>query len=93
MDWDKTSESKGASYLHLPTPIKDLLDLYDIIKSKFFQGRKSMMREKEDWLQDQNTPFFLNSSGSPFQSLDLRHMSEAMGMDVTAYSFRRIVST
>ena len=36
VDWDKTSEAKGASYLHLPKPIKDLLDLYDIIKIKYY---------------------------------------------------------
>jgi hypothetical protein len=93
VDWDKTSELKGASYLHLPGPIKDLLDLYDIIKSNFFDGRKSLISDKENWLDDENTPFFLNSSGSPFQSVDLKHLSAAMGLDVTAYSFRRIVST
>ena len=36
-DWDKTSDTNGASYIHLAKPIKDLLDQYDIIKSKFFK--------------------------------------------------------
>ena len=31
-DWDKTRDTNGPSYLHLAKPIKDLLDLYDIIK-------------------------------------------------------------
>ena len=69
------------------------MDLYDIIKSRFFEGRKPAPAFKEDWLDDGNTPFFLNSSGSPFQSLNLKHLCEAMGTDVTAYSFRRIIST
>ena len=69
------------------------MDLYNIIRSKFFQGRKSAKTSEEDWLEDLNTPFFLNSATSPFQSVTLKHISEAMGVDVTAYSFRRIVST
>jgi hypothetical protein len=42
---------------------------------------------------NENTPFFFYSSGSPFQAVDLKHLSEAMGIDVIAYSFRQIVST
>ena len=91
-DWDKTRDTNGPSYLHLAKPIKDILDLYDIIKSRFFDGRKSKTDE-ENWLHNENTNFFLNSSGSPFQAVDLKHLSEAMGVDVTAYSFRQIVST
>ena len=91
-DWDKTQDS-GSSYLHLVKPIKDLMDLYDITRSKFFKGRKFTKTAKDDWLEDENTPFFLNSLGSPFKSVDLQHVSDSMGIDVTAYSFRRIVST
>ena len=69
------------------------MDLYDMIKSKFFKGRKPIKTLKDDWLEDEQTPFFLNSSGSPFKSIDLRHLSEAMGIDVTGYCHRRIVST
>ena len=91
-DWDKTRDTNGPSYLHLAKPIKDILDLYDIIKSRFFEGRKTKTGE-DNWLHNENTHFFLNSSGSPFQAVDLKHLSEAMGIDVTAYSFRQIVST
>jgi hypothetical protein len=91
-DWDKTRDTNGPSYLHLAKPIKDILDLYDIIKSRFFEGRKSKTGE-ENWLHNENTPFFLNSNGSPFQAVHLKHLSELMGVDVTAYSFRQIVST
>ena len=92
-DWDKTRDTKGSSYLHIAKPIKDIMDLYDMIKTKFFKGRKPDKSMEEDWLENENTPFFLNSSGSSFQSVDLKHLSEAMGTDVTAYSFRQIVST
>ena len=93
VDWDKTRDSIGSSFLHLPKPIKDLMDIYTIIKTRFFEGRKPQKTLKDDWLDDEHTPFFLNSSGSPFRSLDLTHLSEAMGIDVTGYSYRRIVST
>ena len=69
------------------------MDCYDIIKTKFFKGRKPKQTYIDDWLEDENTPFFLKSPGSPFLSLDLTHLSEAMGVDVTSYSYRRIVST
>ena len=91
-DWDKTRDTNGPSYLHLAKPIKDILDLYDIIKSRFFEGRKSKTGE-ENWLHNENTHYFLNSNGSPFTAVDLKHLSELMGVDVTAYSFRQIVST
>ena len=72
----------------IPIVDKELLDLYDIIKIKFFEGKKDL-----DWLNHKNTNFFLNSSGSPFTQINLKHISEVMGMDVTAYDFRRIVVT
>ena len=90
-DWDKTSDTNGPSYLHLAKSIKALLDLYDVIKSKFFNDRKS--DKGHDWLNKENTPFFVNSSGSPFRQIDLKHLSIAMGVDVRAYDFRRIVTT
>ena len=91
--WDKTRPSGGYSYLHLAKPIKDLLDMYDRIKRRFFEGRKPSKYIDEKWLDSEKTPFFLQSSGKPFKSVDLSHVSKAMGIDVTAYSFRKIVST
>ena len=93
VDWDKTRETKGAHYLHLAKPLKDLLDLYDIVKSKFFGEKNQMKANATDWLDKETTPFFLNSSGSPFKTVDLKHMSAVMGIDVSAYAHRRIIST
>ena len=91
--WDKTYSSKGPSYLHIPKELKNMMDIYDIKRVRFFKGRKSQFTTKEDWIHDDNTPFFLNSAGSPFKSLDLKHITEVFGIDVTAYRFRKIVST
>ena len=93
VDWDKTRDTKGSSYLHIAKPIKDILDLYDIIKTEFFKGRRPDKTLGENWLDNENTSFFLNSSGSPYQAVDLKHLSDDMGIDVTAYSFRQIIST
>ena len=88
--WDKTA---GPSYLHIPKELKHMMDVYDIKKVRHFKGRKSPNSEKADWIHNDKTPFFLNSSGTAFKFLNLAHISEAMGMDVTAYNFRKIVST
>ena len=91
--WDKTYGAKGPSYLHIPKELKHMMDIYDIKRIRYFKGRLSPFTKKEDWIHDDSTPFFLNSSCSPFKSLDLKHIKEAMGIDVTAYNFRKIVST
>ena len=69
------------------------MDCYDMIRTRFFANRKHSSSSNEDWLLDDETPFFLNSAGSEFKFLDLKHISDAMDCDVTAYSFRRIVCT
>ena len=96
VDWDKTQGVKGPSYLHLPKPIKTLCDCYDIVRSKFFEGRKlssTHTGDADSWLHDVDTTFFINSAGSSFVFLDLKHITEALGQDVTAYDYRRIVAT
>ena len=91
--WDKTFGWKGPSYLHIPKELKHMMDIYDIKRIRYFKGRKSHFTDKEDWIHDDATPFFLNSACSPFKFLNLKHVSEAMGIDVTAYDFRKVVST
>ena len=93
VDWDKTHSTNGSSYLHLTKPLKVLMDCYSLIRSRFFQNRKPSFTQNSDWLSEDETPFFLKSSCSEFKFLDLKHISEAMHFDVTAYDFRRIVCT
>ena len=38
-------------------------------------------------------PFFLRGDGSVFKSLDLTRLSAELKIDVTSYTFRKIVST
>ena len=91
--WDKTQGTKGPSYLHITKPLKVLMDCYFAIRSKFFQNKKAPSKLNDDWEHDDDTFFFLKSSGTGFEFLDMKHVSDEMGCDVTAYSFRRIVCT
>ena len=93
ISWDKTYGTKGPSYLHIPKELKHLMDIYDVKRIRYFRGRKSPFTNKDDWIHDDATPFFLTAACSAFKSLDLKHISESMGIDVTAYNFRKIVST
>ena len=69
------------------------MDIYDLKKQTFFAGKSSPVTSNPDWLNDDETPFFLNAKGGTLVFLDLKHISIAMEMDVTSYSFRKIVST
>jgi hypothetical protein len=84
--WDKTQSTNGPYYLHLPTPIKDIMDRYDIARSNFFKG-------SDAWVDGDSAPFFVTSAGGIFKFLDLKKLSSVLGVDVTAYDFRKIVST
>ena len=91
--WDKTQSTKGPYFLHIPTPVKKLMDRYDIVRTNFFKDKKPKFDVEVSWLEDYDTPFFLNSACNSFPSLDLKKLSSVLGIDITAYSFRKIVST
>ena len=88
--WNKNKEE---SYLHLAKPINKLVGMYDLIRSKYFKGRKSPLTSNPDWLDNDQTPLFLNSACMPFVFLDLKHISDVVGIDISGYAFRRNVST
>ena len=91
--WDKTQSSKGPYFLHIPTPVKKLMDRYDIIRSNYFKDKKPKFAIKDKWLEDPSTPFFLNSACGTFPFLDLSKLSKILGIDLKAYDFRKIIST
>ena len=69
------------------------MDVYDIIRTKFFKDKLPKFSVDENWLEDDDTPFFLNSACGSFQFLDLKKLSTVLGIDITAYVFRKIVAT
>ena len=91
--WDKTTESRGSSVLHLTKPLKDLIDTYDILKLKFFKNKKIEGKPADEFLNRDEAPIFVNSAGSSIKHLKLSHISKVMGLDVTSYTFRRLVTT
>ena len=93
VSWDKTQSTKGPYFLHIPSPIKDLMDRYDLIRTNFFREKRPKFAVDEFWLENADTPFFLNSQCGVFPSLNLRKLSSVLGVDITAYSFRKIVAT
>ena len=93
VDWDKVEGKNGDSYLHIPHLLKNLLDLYERKKAIVFKDRKPSHVTRDDWLDHEDTPFFLTSSGHAFSKIDLSATSEAMGTPINARDVRKIVST
>ena len=60
--WDKTQSTKGPYFLHIPSPVKTLMDRYDIIRTNFFRNKRPKFATNDNWLEDLKTPFFLNST-------------------------------
>ena len=87
VDWDKNSGSQGESTLHLLNEVSKYFDLYFLLR------KKKLYDIKGDWLFESSTPFFLNSRGSAFGCVKMKHISDAIGKDVTSYHFRRIICT
>ena len=83
--WDKTSGTKGPSQCHLVRLVKFVCDGYAILRVRQFPDENSV------WLNE--APFLLTSSGKEFDFISLENMSKAMGMNITAYDFRRLVCT
>jgi hypothetical protein len=69
------------------------MDRYDLIRSKFFKDKRPVNCENEQWLEAADCPLFLNSNCNSFSSVNLKKLSQILQIDVTAYSFRRIVAT
>ena len=56
--WDKTSNKTGPSYLHIPKPLKDLMDAYSLKRNRFFERRKLSKRNEDNWWEDDKAFFF-----------------------------------
>ena len=69
------------------------MDRYDVIRTNYFHDKKPKFDANDNWLEEFDTPFFLNSVCGIFPSLDLKKLSSILGIDITAYQFRKIVST
>ena len=57
-----------------------MMERFDCIRTKHFKN--------QDWIEEPECHFYLNSVGKDFTRLDLRNISDMLGVDVTSYSFR-----
>ena len=87
VDWDKTSKVKGKSYFHCDRRIKHLFDSYEIVRKKYCESRGI-----KDF-DDPDKPFFINSLGGRLRIIDMSRVKKQMNMNVTPYSFRRLITT
>ena len=88
---DKTKE--GYSW-HVPIPCKEMMDRYDLVRSSGFKDKMPNGVTDPNWLEKASTPFFLDpGTCDAFEKLDLRELSKTMGVDVTGYFYRKLVST
>ena len=78
-----------AYYMHLPQYVKQLMDMYDLIKIKYFTKKGYEV----SFLEDEKTHFFLRGDGTPFQKLELKRLSSELKIDVTSFEFRKMSST
>jgi len=92
-DWDKNRKTSVGSYIHIPRQVKVLIDHFNLVKRNFFGTFKPDSAWDDDWIEQENTPMFLNSKGLPISFIDMTRVSEFMGIDVTAYAYRRIITT
>ena len=70
-----------------------MMNRLDIIRTRVYQGKSAKFSSAEDWLEDENTPFFLLPNCDPFEFLNLSKLSALLGINVTSYVFRKFVST
>lgn len=90
MTWDKTeSRQRGSSYLHLTKHIKILCDCYAIALKRYFGA----ICQDIAWLDDPTTPFFLNSAGSGFSSIDMKHIVDEIQLPLVSGTLRKYHSS
>ena len=72
-------------YIWLPNELQELVQAHSMMSSKFFG-------EKTD-VTHPHTLLFLNSKGRPIKQIECKHFKSYIGLPITAYDFRRSLST
>ena len=79
--------------MHLPAYVKYLMDAYDILRERYFKANATDLGLENDYIEEDSTPFFLKSTGVPFESLKFTKISAEIGISVCSYDFRKMKST
>ena len=72
-------------YIWFPNELSDLVQAHTLIASKFLQSKIDIHHPK--------TNLFLNSAGNPIKHIDCKTFKDFLGLPITAYDFRRSLST
>ena len=72
-------------YIWFPNELSDLVQAHTLISSKFLQSKIDIHHPK--------TNLFLNSAGNPIKHIDCKTFKDFLGLPITAYDFRRSLST
>ena len=79
--------------MSLVKEVKTLCDIYHNIKLRKFKGKPSTLYESPTWLTDFTTKFFIKASTAPFNSIELKSLSESAGCKLTPGLMRSFIST
>ena len=72
-------------YIWFPNFLVDLVNYHSLIAQKILPRSVDIYHPK--------TRLFLNSNGNPIKSIDCKHFKNYIGLPITAYDFRRSLST
>ena len=84
--WDKNTCSNEGSYVHITRPLDFLIKKLKVAQERVFENTER--NGDKEWFTRDDTCVFLNSKGNSFGSLDMSRVSEIIGVDVTAYTWR-----
>ena len=72
-------------YIWLPKELEDLVQAHSMMASKYFGQRTDVTHP--------HTILFLNSKGTSIKQIECKHFKDYIGLPITAYDFRRSLST
>ena len=72
-------------YIWLPKELEELVQAHSMMSSKYFGQNTDVT--------DPHTLLFLNSKGTSIKKIECKHFREYIGIPITAYDFRRSLST
>ena len=72
--------------------MKTLMDFYELIKTRFFSGRKIEGKENS-WWKNEDAPFFVTKNGDFYSDIRMKYVTDALKFKILAYDIRRIVTS
>ena len=84
--WDKNSGSNGSSVIHITRPLEFLMRKFRKAQERTLEGQ--IRGGDANWFKADDCCFFLNANGNAFPFISMKAISDFLGVDVTAYTWR-----